>query len=103
MAVQDFAIRVVSQVRADSRVARVDEAWSECMASEGYDYPRWDAAIEDERWATAEPSPEEIDTAVADVVCKLNVNLPGVYMAVRTAYQEAAIAQDPELAALLGG
>lgn len=57
------------------------------MLRAGYSYQSpWDAN-DDRRWGTITVSQLEIETAVADVSCKKQTNLVGVYSAVQGAYQ----------------
>lgn len=77
---------------ADSRLREVIDQWSECMRRSGYDYSSiWEPNNQD--WPT--PVGEaEIAVATADVTCKEEVNLLGVWFAVETAYQRGAIQQN---------
>lgn len=84
---------------SDSRVRDAMSGWSDCMRRAGYDYRSiWEP--NDRDW----PEPagdEEIAAAVADVECKQEVNLVGIWLAVETAYQNQLIEQHAEeLAAL---
>jgi hypothetical protein len=84
---------------ADSRVREAVQKWAECMKRSGYSYTSiWEP--NDKKW----PDPagnEEIATAKADVACKAETNLVGVWMAVELAYQNRAIEQHAqELTAL---
>jgi hypothetical protein len=75
----------------DSRVRAAVEAWAGCMRKVGYSYASiWEP--NDTRW----PDPvgeQEIATATADVACKLQTNLVGIWFAVESAYQERLIEQ----------
>ena len=77
------------QSEADSRVRNVMKQWSECMDRSGLDYDNiWEP--NDETWP--EPvSEEEVAVASADVTCKQEVNLVGIWLAVESAYQDRAI------------
>lgn len=89
------------QTLADSRVVRVFAAWSACMRGKGYSYPDPYAAASDQRWQTATAGPAEITVAAADVACKADTKVPGVMLAVETAYQNRAAARHArELAAV---
>lgn len=84
---------------SDSRVRDAMSEWSDCMRRSGFEYRSiWEP--NDADW----PEPagdEEIATAVADVACKLEVNLVGIWLAVEAAYQNQLIEQHAEeLAAL---
>ena len=73
----------------DSRVRAATASWSACMEKGGRTYADiWEP--NDKRWP--EPATdEEIATAVADVACKQETNLIGIWFAVETAYQKQAI------------
>jgi predicted component of type VI protein secretion system len=79
-----------SQAEADTRVIGVMAAWSNCMKTKGFSYKSiWDP--NDKQWADRA---EEINTAVADVACKQQVNLVGIWYGVEVAYQKALIQQN---------
>jgi hypothetical protein len=75
--------------RSDPRVLAVQRSWSACMAARGYHYQSV-LQPEQRRWPTP-PNRAEIATAVADVSCKIRVNLPNTWLAVEAAYQRALI------------
>ncbi|MET3425652.1 hypothetical protein BJ973_004864 [Actinoplanes tereljensis] len=90
-----------NRLKTDSRVKRAYAEWSSCMRTKGFDYPDPYTAVNDRRWATAKPTPTEIDTAGADVACKTQTNTAGVMLAVETAYQKRDIeARSPEMASI---
>lgn len=73
----------------DSRVRDAIGEWSQCMSESGYAYESiWDA--NDFEWADPVQA-EEIATATADVACKLDTNLAGIWSTVETAYQERMV------------
>jgi hypothetical protein len=76
----------------DPRVLAVDAAWSRCMARRGFHYtsPQQPAG---HNWP-ATPTAAETATAVADVACKLQVNLINTWLTVEAAYQTALIGQN---------
>jgi hypothetical protein len=78
---------------ADSRVGRSFARWSTCMKGKGFGYPDPIAAFGDGRWQVAAISRTEIDTATADVDCKVAVDVGGVMLAVETAYQQRMMEQ----------
>jgi hypothetical protein len=82
-----------TQTKADSRVVRAFAEWSKCMRAKGYGYPDPYAAAGDQRWQTAKAGPAEIAVATADVTCKSETNLPGLMLAVETAYQNRVVGQ----------
>ncbi|WP_018684441.1 hypothetical protein [Actinokineospora enzanensis] len=86
-----------AQHYADSRVAEANARWSECMKQAGYEYRTWRDANNDERFSQgAVAGPEELKVATADVDCKTRTNLPGVSLAVETAYQNRLIEKNAE-------
>ena len=83
----------------DPRVVEAMKAWSECMASSGFDYASpWQP--NDTAW----PEPAgatEIRTAAQDIACRQESNLVGTWFAVESAYQQRVISQHrAEFAAL---
>lgn len=83
----------------DSRVEAAMAAWSECMSARGYDYSS-SSEPNNREWPEP-PTDEEIATAVADIECKLETNLVGIWFAVESAYQQQFIdAHAGELAEL---
>jgi hypothetical protein len=89
------------QAKADSRVTRAFAEWNKCMKARGYSYPDPYTAAGDQRWQTAQAGPAEIKAATADVACKTETRVPGVMLAVETAYQNRVAAQrKAELAAI---
>ncbi len=84
---------------ADGRVKDVFGAWSACMKARGFDYPSPVAAVDDPRWKALQPATAlEIRTATADVSCKYQHNVDGVFHAVQVADENTAI--DANLGAL---
>lgn len=79
-----------SRSLADDRVRGVFGKWSVCMKKKGYNYPDLKSLMA-EPWATPAPTRKEIATAMADVACKAEVNVVGVWSAVHAAYQQAAL------------
>jgi hypothetical protein len=77
---------------ADSRVQRVEQTWSKCMATRGYQYST-PMQPPQQRWP-AIASKAEIATALADVACKQRTNLPGVWLAVERGYQQQLVEQN---------
>src|SRR5262249_34663169 len=76
----------------DSRVLAAMSAWSTCMKGKGYRYAR-SGDPNNQNWPEP-PGPAEIAVATADVACKLQTNLVGIWFAVETAYQLRAIDQN---------
>jgi hypothetical protein len=69
----------------DPRVVAAMGAWSACMKQAGYTFKDSWQANNDTRWGGRTVSPAEIATATADVRCKQQTNLVGIWMAVETA------------------
>ncbi|MFB7867995.1 hypothetical protein [Streptomyces sp. NPDC056069] len=80
----------------DSRMQKVFTAWSSCMAKYGFKYKSPVQANNDKRWQQKVVTPLEIATAKADVSCKQKTNLPGMWLAVESAYQTRAIEEQSE-------
>jgi hypothetical protein len=78
---------------ADGRVRAVVEAWSRCMSRAGFDYgsPTELAGQDGNRWSTPQPTAAEIATARADVACKKQTGLPGVWLETAAGYQRQLI------------
>ena len=83
----------------DERVEAAFTAWSACMADAGFSYAGpWDAN-NDSQWREDIVTDQERLVATADVTCKLETNLIGIWNAVDAAYQERIIERDAELLA----
>ncbi|MFJ4539913.1 hypothetical protein ACIP39_28685 [Streptomyces tibetensis] len=87
-------IDTVSVLRAmeDPRVRSAFDRWSACMEKRGYAYDDPWQAINDEAFRGPAVTPREIATAVADVTCKRETNIVGVWCAVDAAYQRRMLA-----------
>ena len=90
---EKLQLETYARTKADSRVVRVFAEWSKCMQAKGYSYPDPYAASGDQRWQTAKAGPTEIAVATADVACKSETKVPGLMLAVETAYQNRAAEQ----------
>jgi hypothetical protein len=90
----ELGVKAYKKAEADSRVREAMGRWSECMKRSGYTYPDiW--APNDKTW----PEPandEEIATAKADVACKVESNLVGVWFTAETAYQRPLMEENAE-------
>ncbi|WP_380278409.1 hypothetical protein [Kitasatospora purpeofusca] len=85
--------------KTDERVLAVFRTWSECMKAKGYDYADPIKILEDPRWTSAAPTDVERATAAADVGCKEQANVVGVWFTVEAAYETQLIEQNaPALA-----
>ncbi|MFC8359401.1 hypothetical protein ACFUIY_05935 [Streptomyces griseorubiginosus] len=95
-------INIVSyqKSRADPRVRAVFRAWSACMRKRGYSYAApTDAPGKDPRFTGPAPTRQERALAEADVACKRQTNVIGVWFTVDTGYQRRMMAsKGPELA-----
>ncbi|MFJ7270546.1 hypothetical protein ACIQV3_28575 [Streptomyces sp. NPDC099050] len=90
-----------SKTREDSRVRAVNERWSQCMAKAGYKVTSPLQATKELGFSgDALSSPAAVTAARADVRCKQEVNLIGVYYAVTTAYQRQQTEKHGETLAL---
>lgn len=87
---ETLATRAHAQAENDSRVTTAWGRWSACMARSGFTYKTpWHA--HDDRWAGDTASVREIRTARADVACRNETNLVGIWVAVESAYQRRLI------------
>ncbi|MFJ4091241.1 hypothetical protein ACIPYS_06615 [Kitasatospora sp. NPDC089913] len=77
--------------KQEKPVVEAMAAWSACMKKSGYDYQDIWKANEDPRWTAAEPTPQEFQVARADVGCKQEANLPGIWFAVETVFEQKAL------------
>jgi len=94
----------LARSQQEPQVVAVFKQWSACMAAKGYDYATPYDAGNDHRWATSAPTAAEIQTASADVACKQQTNLVGVWYAVDCALQTSMInAQQQQLDAVKNG
>lgn len=82
-----------TQAKSDPRVVDVFAKWSTCMRPKGYNYRDPLAAAGAADMTSQSPSATEIQTALADVICKSENNVVGVWFAVESAYQSVMIQQ----------
>jgi hypothetical protein len=87
-----ITIQSAQWTQSDPRILAVQRAWSACMARHGLTY-KTPAQATDRGWPRT-PTPAEIATAVADVMCKTQTNLVNTWLTVEAAYQQALIGQD---------
>nr|WP_285556277.1 hypothetical protein [Streptomyces hygroscopicus] len=89
---------LVTRLKADSyqqslddpRVVAAFKKWSSCMKRSGYH--ETDPMLAPGKFLSSpSPRPAEIGTATADVSCKARTNLIGIWFAVESEYQDAAI------------
>lgn len=110
--VPGIAIQSAQWTQSDPRVLAVQRAWSACMARHGLTYTspaqaaRSPARSPGRGWPRT-PTPAEISTAVADVMCKTQTNLVNIWLSVEAAYQQALVGQNAsslaQLQASFGG
>jgi len=113
-----LATKAVAEADGDARLRKAYATWSRCMKDAGYDYASPREAMQDERFRPAAgslvapapgkaaddrgtpppPSALEIATALADVGCKKESALLGVWVRVVTEYQQREV--DDHAAAL---
>jgi hypothetical protein len=92
----EIDLAAFSQAQADSRVTDVFKRWSACMRDRGYTFDTpFDPAGKADLQAPV-PSRSETETALADVQCKKETNLVGVFHGVEVAYAQAAIDKNAE-------
>lgn len=97
MYVFNLKAQAESRAREDSRTKAVNKRWSACMARSGHTATdpmnaTTQLGIADDALA----SPAAVTAAKADVGCKKEVNLVGVYFAVQSAYQNRLIDKNAE-------
>ncbi|MEV4315621.1 hypothetical protein [Actinocrispum sp. NPDC049592] len=82
------------QSRDQPQVRAAIAGWSQCMARRGYRYPDPFAPVADPRFRPGVPPPSatEIATAVADVDCKRQSDLVGIWFAAERSYQQLSVA-----------
>lgn len=92
---QRLQFQSFEESKHDSRVRQVFTAWSACMASMGYQYANPLASVADPAFTgSGQATAEEIKVAQADLTCKKQTNLVGVWFTVESAYQRQAISSD---------
>jgi hypothetical protein len=102
----DLKAKDFTESRSDPRVLDVFKKWSACMTQKGYRYATPQDAAKDGRWKDsgqrtpeaikAEVTPEETNTAVAEVGCVYETNVLGVSFAVEAEYQKKDIEKNAE-------
>ncbi|MEV7930551.1 hypothetical protein [Kitasatospora sp. NPDC088779] len=90
--VTDIKAQTFAESRTDANVVAANAAWSSCMKSRGYDisdplHPAANLSSVDD----PAPSAEEIDQAQADVACKHDTNLIGIWFAAESDRQNTLI------------
>ncbi len=82
-----------TQSMQDTDVQAVFKKWSACMLGHGYHYATPLDAVNDPAFAGKDPGPGEQQTAQADVACKQQENVVGVWFTVEANLERAAMAQ----------
>jgi hypothetical protein len=91
--------RAYDRAENDSRLRSAMSAWNDCMTRRGYSYTSiW--GPNDRPWPRP-PGADEIATATADVACKKETNLVGVWFTVEKAYQQRAVDRNAEALAVV--
>lgn len=80
----------------DSRLQAAFANWSDCMREAGYDYQDPWQANGDRAFVDEKASAHEIAVATADVACRDKHNVNGIWVAVRSAYQNRLIEANAE-------
>jgi hypothetical protein len=93
---QRLSLDTYDRSQRDARVRAVIRRWSDCMTTRGFSYAGPLDPPGDPRFSKGLP-PQEIETAKADVACKKQTNLIGIWFAVESAYQNREITQHREL------
>ncbi len=88
---QQLSSESFNRSSTDPAVARADTAWSRCMKAAGYRYANPLDPPGDPRWKHG-PRAVQIATATADVHCKQQTNLVGIWFTVEAGYQRQLIA-----------
>lgn len=87
--------------KGDSRVAGVLKNWSACMDKSGYTGLKDPYEVVQKLGLEADPGgPKAVTAAKADVACKREVNLVGIWAAVEAAYQKRLVEEQAETLAL---
>ena len=97
---ENFVIALSSRstklAEADSRLTDVWGKWSACMKDAGYHYANPWGPNSEKKFGGDDASPEEIATARADVACRKKHDVNGIWVAVRTAYQNRLIVDNAD-------
>ncbi|MFJ3793985.1 hypothetical protein [Kitasatospora sp. NPDC090091] len=89
--VQDLNDAAYAKAEADPKTVAAIGAWSTCMAQKGFAYAKPMDAPNDPRFSGPSSTPVEISTALADIDCRTQTNLIGIWYAAETAYQNALV------------
>jgi hypothetical protein len=73
-------------------VQAVFRSWSSCMQAKGFHYATPMDAVNDKAFGGATATPAELQTAQADVACKQQTNVVGVWFAAEADRQHALMA-----------
>jgi hypothetical protein len=80
----------LAESERDIRVSTVLREWSACMRTRGFDYSSPPKAAADPRFA-GPPSALEVNTATADIACKRQTNVVGVWFTVEAQLQRQTV------------
>ncbi|GAB3652365.1 hypothetical protein GCM10027589_09800 [Actinocorallia lasiicapitis] len=91
----------LDRTNADPRVKQALEKWKSCMKGRGYSYSSPAKAVDDPAFshkvdATHPISRREIQTAAADVECKLKANYTGTAFAAQKSYELQVLEKNSE-------
>ncbi|WP_143688575.1 hypothetical protein [Streptomyces barkulensis] len=93
---QDLNSRSYRLSMRDGRVREAFRSWSSCMRAAGYEFPDPMKAMSAPEFSRPEIGEGETETAVADVRCKKETNLVGIWYTVESAYQRELIRKNAE-------
>lgn len=97
---ENFVIALSSDstklAEADSRLKDAWGKWSACMKDAGYHYADPWGPNGEKKFSGDDASSEEIATARADVACRKKHDVNGIWVAVRTAYQNRLIVDNAD-------
>jgi hypothetical protein len=94
--VNDIKSRSYQTSLTDQRVLTVFKKWSVCMSGKGYQISDPPSSPKPDWLKAPRPGPVEIATAEADVACKKQTNVVGVWFAVESDLQNADIEKNAE-------
>ncbi|MEU7280950.1 hypothetical protein AB0A69_19515 [Streptomyces sp. NPDC045431] len=90
--IERLVVEDAERAEQDPQVVKAFAKWSDCMSEAGHDYDDPWAANNDPEWGKSETATDtERRIATADVTCKVETNLAGVWLAVETAYQKRTL------------
>ncbi|MFG2818086.1 hypothetical protein ACGFX4_01545 [Kitasatospora sp. NPDC048365] len=94
----NLAVQAYNDSKADSRVRAAVAAWSSCLAHAGFHAENPVSPLKELGLTPASANaPEAVAAAEADVACKREVNLVGIWSTVEVAYQKRQIERNGEV------